>query len=212
MDFNTFSSLEFKPQIMIQGSQYFVSQKGNQKRNGLKLVHSLDHYRVNDFVKGVKEDNYQFYDDYPNAKEVVILGSTNVGKSSLINALNNGEKIAYTSKDPGKTQELNFYLVQNTVHRRRRGMLVDTPGYGYIEAPEHLKAKWRKMVFKYLGFGVRVNMVLLLVNGHLGLKQSDLKTLEDLAVLKKPVQVVLTKVDKIRHQSQLVQVTTETSS
>lgn len=80
-----------------------MSHKGNQKKNGLQLVHTLDHYRVKDFVKGVKEDDYQFYDDYPNVKEVVIMGSTNVGKSSLINALNNGYEIAYEAKAAGKT-------------------------------------------------------------------------------------------------------------
>ncbi len=87
-----------------------MSNKGNQKENGLQLVHSLDYRRINDFIKGVKEDDYEFYDKYPNTKEVVVIGSANVGKSSLINALNNGTKIAYTAKTSGKTQELNFYL------------------------------------------------------------------------------------------------------
>lgn len=66
-------------------------------------------------------------------------------------------------------------------------MIVDTPGYGYVFAPIHLKEKWRKMVFKYLGFGVRINMILFCVNGHIGLKQNDLKMLEDLKYFKKPV-------------------------
>ncbi len=66
-------------------------------------MHSLDHFRIKDFVKGVKEDDYKFYDDYPNTNEVVIMGSSNVGKSSLINALNNGSEIAYEAKTPGKT-------------------------------------------------------------------------------------------------------------
>ena len=156
---------------------------------------------MNDFVKGVREDDYPFYDAFPHAKEVVLIGATNAGKSSLINALNNGEEVAYTAKAPGKTQEIMFYLAQNTVHRRKKGMVVDTPGYGYIAAPEHLKAKWRNMLFKYLGHGVRVNLLLLLVNAHLGLRASDMRMLEDLAALRKPVQLVLTKADKLRHQS-----------
>lgn len=77
-------------------------------------------------------------------------------------------------------------------------MIVDTPGYGYVYAPIALKEKWRKMTFKYLGFGVRVNMILFLVNGHIGLKQNDLKMLEDLSHFNKPTQVVLTKLDKVK--------------
>ena len=76
----------------------------------MKLVHQLDWRRVNDFVKGVKEDDYEFYDKHPNCKEVVFMGCSNSGKSSLINALNFNTKIAYTSKTQGKTQELMFYL------------------------------------------------------------------------------------------------------
>ena len=108
-DFKDTFEMQFHQKYMTLGQNYFVSHKGNQEENGLKLVHSLDFRRINDFVKGVKEDDYQFYDDYPNCKEVVIMGSANSGKSSLINALNNGTKIAYTAKTSGKTQELNFY-------------------------------------------------------------------------------------------------------
>lgn len=61
-------------------------------------------------MKGVKENDYLFYDDHPGVKEVVVIGSANVGKSTLINALNNDSKIAYTAKRSGKTQELMFYL------------------------------------------------------------------------------------------------------
>jgi GTP-binding protein len=78
-------------------------------------------------------------------------------------------------------------------------MIVDTPGYGFIYAPVKLKEKWRKMLFKYLGFGVRINHILFCVNGHIGLKNSDIKMLEDLQHFKKPISVVLTKLDKIRN-------------
>lgn len=90
-------------------------------------------------------------------------------------------------------------------------MLVDTPGYGYVFAPIHLKEKWRKMVFKYLGFGVRINMILLLVNGHIGLKANDLKILDDLQHFKKPVQVVLTKMDKVVDKSDIIRIITDTT-
>lgn len=91
-------------------------------------------------------------------------------------------------------------------------MIVDTPGYGYMFAPLHLQQKWRKMLFKYLGFGVRINMIVLCVNAHLGLKKLDLQMLEDLQHLKKPVQVVLTKLDKIKYDADIVRVVTDTTS
>ncbi len=75
----------------------------NQHENGLKLVHTLDQWNIDNFVKGVKEDDYEFYDRNPGIREVLIIGSANVGKSSLINALNMGNKIAYTAKRSGKT-------------------------------------------------------------------------------------------------------------
>lgn len=65
---------------------------------------------------------------------------------------------------------MNFYLAQHEVNKRKQGMLVDSPGYGYVFAPVALKKKWRNMMFKYIGFGVRLNLILLCVNAHIGLK------------------------------------------
>ena len=91
-------------------------------------------------------------------------------------------------------------------------MVIDTPGYGFVYAPAHLKAKWKNMIFKYLGFGVRINMIMFLVNAQFGLKASDIKMIEDLKYFKKPVQVVLTKIDRVKSQEQLIKVTTETGN
>jgi GTP-binding protein len=90
-------------------------------------------------------------------------------------------------------------------------MIVDTPGYGYIFAPISYKEKWKKMVFKYLGFGVRVNLIVFLVNAHIGLKNSDIKMLEDLQNFRRPIQVVLTKLDKVESQTEMIRFVTETS-
>ena len=146
----------------------------------------------------MKEDDYEFYDKYPDCKEVLLLGSSNSGKSTLINAMNFDTNIARTAKRAGKTQALNFYLVEHSINKRKKGMIVDSPGYGYVVAPIKLKEKWRKMVYKYLGFGVRINMIVLCVNGHIGLKRNDFETLDNLKHFNKPVQVVLTKIDKIK--------------
>lgn len=150
-------------------------------------MHTLDQWNIDKFIAGVKEDDYQFYDDHPNCKEVVVLGSSNSGKSTLINALNVGTEAAYTAKRPGKTQALNFYLAQHSVNIRKKGFIVDTPGYGYVFAPVAVKKKWQKMMYKYLGFGVRINLIVLCINGNIGLKENDLKMLEDLQHFKKPV-------------------------
>lgn len=107
-EFSQESLLEYHPKYIQTGANYFVQK--NQQEKGLKLVHQVHQWNIDEFVKGVREDDYEFYDKYPGAKEVLVMGSANVGKSSLINALNMGTKVAHTNKLPGKTQALNFYL------------------------------------------------------------------------------------------------------
>ena len=129
-------------------------------------MHSLNPWNIDAFVNGVKTDDYEFYDKYIGVKEVVLIGSTNSGKSTLINALNDGVEVAKVAKRTGKTQALNFYLAHNKVSKgNKMGFVVDTPGYGYAVAPAKLRTKWKPMMFKYLGFGVRINLILMLVNG-----------------------------------------------
>ena len=76
--------------------------------------------------------------------EVAFAGKSNVGKSSLINALMNRKSLARTSSQPGKTQTINFYNINDVMH------LVDLPGYGYANASEEVKAKWGRMIERYL--------------------------------------------------------------
>ena len=90
-------------------------------------------------------------------------------------------------------------------------MIVDSPGYGYTNAPVKLKQKWWRMTQKYLCYGIRINMILLCVQAHRGLTGQDLKVINELKYFNKAVHIVLTKVDQVKHNDQLVQVLTQTS-
>ena len=90
--------------------------------------------------------------------EVAFAGKSNVGKSSLINALMNRKALARTSSQPGKTQTINFYNVNNALY------FVDLPGYGYAKANEAVKAQWGKMVERYLHKSKQLKQVFLLVD------------------------------------------------
>ena len=90
--------------------------------------------------------------------EVAFAGKSNVGKSSLINALMNRKALARTSAQPGKTQTINFYNINDAMY------LVDLPGYGYAKASEEVKAKWGKMIENYLHTSKRLKAVFLLTD------------------------------------------------
>lgn len=90
--------------------------------------------------------------------EIAFAGKSNVGKSSLINALMNRKSLARTSAQPGKTQTINFYNINNCMY------CVDLPGYGYAKVSEEIKAKWGKMIEKYLRMSKQLKQVFLLVD------------------------------------------------
>lgn len=90
--------------------------------------------------------------------EIAFAGKSNVGKSSLINALMNRKSLARTSSQPGKTQTINFYFINNNIY------FVDLPGYGYAKANEEVKAKWGKMIENYLHRSKQLKAVFLLVD------------------------------------------------
>ena len=122
--------------------------------------------------------------------EVAFAGRSNVGKSSLINALIGQKGLARTSNTPGRTQELNFFTADIGL------TIVDMPGYGYARAPKRQVADWTKLVFEYLRGRANLRRVYLLVDARHGLKANDLEALTLLDKAAVSYQVVLTKADK----------------
>jgi len=124
--------------------------------------------------------------------EIAFAGRSNVGKSSLLNALIYRKGLARTSNTPGRTQELNFFNLGNPLRIR----LVDMPGYGFAEAPKDLVKRWRRLVNDYLRGRAALKRALVLIDSRHGLKDVDrdvMKMLDDAAV---SYHLVLTKADK----------------
>jgi GTP-binding protein len=135
----------------------------------------------------------QFLPD-PNAPEIAFAGRSNVGKSSLLNALTNRKGLARTSNTPGRTQELNFFDVGAPLQLR----LVDMPGYGFAEAPKDMVRRWKHLVNDYLRGRSVLKRALVLIDSRHGLKEVDremMRMLDDAAV---SYHIVLTKGDKVK--------------
>lgn len=135
-------------------------------------------------------------------KEIAFVGRSNVGKSTLINALFNNKNMARTSSTPGRTQQLNFFELDNSLY------LVDLPGYGYAKAPTAEAKKWQDMIFVYLKGRANLQRVFLLVDCRHGLKKVDTDIMSMLDQAAVPYQIVFTKADKISYK-ELVKVMNE---
>lgn len=130
----------------------------------------------------------------PTVPEIAFAGRSNVGKSSLINAVTNRAKLARASNTPGRTQELNYFEVGRPLVFR----LVDMPGYGFAEAPKDMVKRWRFLINDYLRGRQVLKRALVLVDARHGLKDVDrdvMRMLDDAAV---SYHLVLTKADKVK--------------
>lgn len=131
----------------------------------------------------------------PTVPEIAFAGRSNVGKSSLINAVTNRNKLARASNTPGRTQELNYFDVGRDPLIFR---LVDMPGYGFAEAPKDMVKRWRFLINDYLRGRQVLKRALVLIDARHGLKDVDrdvMKMLDDAAV---SYHLVLTKIDKVK--------------
>jgi GTP-binding protein len=125
--------------------------------------------------------------------EVAFLGRSNVGKSTLLNWVT-GQRLAFTSSTPGRTQALNFFRVED------RLMLVDLPGYGYAKAPREVSGRWRQAIEPYLLGRKNLALCVLLLDARRGWMESDLQLKQWLEFHSRPFLVVATKVDKLNRR------------
>ncbi len=130
----------------------------------------------------------------PDAPEIAFAGRSNVGKSSLLNALTGRKAIARASVTPGRTQELNFFEVGEPTRLR----LVDMPGYGFAKAPPRVVENWRRLVRDFLRGRAVLKRTLLLIDARHGIKPVDAEMMDLLDETAAPYRVVLTKADKIK--------------
>jgi GTP-binding protein len=123
--------------------------------------------------------------------EIAFAGRSNVGKSSLINALTGRNSLARTSNTPGRTQQLNFFSLADYLY------LVDMPGYGYAQAPKPLVAEWRKMIEGFLRGRPTLHRVYVLLDGRVDIKKHDIEIMAMLDRTAVSYQIVITKCDKL---------------
>ena len=142
-----------------------------------------------EFVAGVAE-----LDRLPDIglPEIAFAGRSNVGKSSLINGLSNRKALARTSSAPGRTRQINFFVLSE------RLMLVDLPGYGYAKAPKDEIRAWNQLVNAYLSGRPTLLRTILLIDARHGLKPADAPVMELLDAAAVSYQAVLTKSDKLK--------------
>jgi len=142
-----------------------------------------------EFITSVFNNSQLPPPDYP---EIAFAGRSNVGKSSLINKLVNRRGLVKVSARPGKTQSLNFFLVEDNLY------LVDLPGYGFAKVPKKVKNDWHGMISSYLEKRESLRCVVVIVDLRHGVKEQDLELVTWLQMINLPILMVYTKADKLK--------------
>jgi GTP-binding protein len=132
----------------------------------------------------------------PGPPEIAFAGRSNAGKSSAINALANRSRLAFTSKTPGRTQQINFFRL------RSGALLADLPGYGYAAVPKALKRHWQDFLARYVAARQSLVGLVLIVDARHGLSDLDRTLLSGYLTSGRPVLVLATKIDKLAASAQ----------
>ncbi len=143
-----------------------------------------------EFIKGIIGTNEILEDERP---QVAFVGRSNVGKSSVINSLVNRKNLVKSGAKPGKTRQINFFLINKKIY------FVDLPGYGFIKTSLKQKEKIRRMILWYLFRSeIKFKKVVLIIDARIGLSEFDKEMLDLLNKNKYPVVVVVNKIDKLK--------------
>ena len=149
---------------------------------------------INNFFKSTKFiGSYQEVKNIPsfnNIAESCFIGRSNVGKSSIINSITNNNKLANTSKTPGRTQSINIFNIEDNIN------LVDLPGYGYAKVSKVLQNQLRDLIENYIEYRINLNHVFLLIDINVGIKNSDIDMFDLLCNFQKKFSIIFTKIDK----------------
>lgn len=145
-------------------------------------ITSAEFFRSASAIKGLPEENLP---------EIVFVGRSNVGKSSLLNSLCAKKALAKTSSTPGKTRLINFFLINNNF------FFVDLPGYGYAHVGHAERESWGQLLTDYVRYRKGITLVVLLVDSRHPGMDSDLEMMEFLDFCKRPYGIVMTKFDKL---------------
>ena len=140
------------------------------------------------FIKSAEKKSDFIVDDLP---QIVLVGRSNVGKSSLINLLTNNKKMAKTSSTPGRTRLVNYFNINNKFY------IIDLPGYGYAKASKNTTNAWDTVMNDYFVNNSKLKLVMVLLDSRHSPSQLDIQMIDYLAENEIPIVLILTKIDKI---------------